>query len=61
MMHGNATTAAAEARPVRLIHGLEAQPARPARGAGPTSAAAAADLRLREAVRALLSAIDALP
>ena len=60
-MHGDATTAIAEARP--LTSQREAPQARRALGASQTARErlAAEDARLREAVRALLAAIDALP
>jgi hypothetical protein len=62
-MNGDATTAAAEARPLRLTHYLEAPPVPTALRAGQASRATLTveDARLRDAVRALLSAIDALP
>ena len=62
-MQGEATTATTEARSLRLTRPHEAAPGRSALGAGqsPRGLSTVDDARLREAVRALLAAIDALP
>ena len=61
-MHGDARTAATEARPSRLTYRHEGPQPRTALQARQTSGTSLSDdARLRDAVRALLSAIDALP
>jgi hypothetical protein len=62
-MLGEVTTTAAEAGPPRLTWNDEPPPARTALRASQVARTprTAEDARLREAVRALLAAIDALP